>query len=183
MRASGEVEIASRVRVSGQYAFSTPLRFRINGDAFIKGSVQQLNDEDIDSEIKDSKDESFEEAALSLRLINHTPLGGSIRLIVSTDPAHTDIYDTTYFNPALEFIKEVTVMPAPTDPVTGFVTEALENTIELSLNRQEFRLFKNPPVRIGYELHISGTNGDVTIRASDFVQISGLARVVVVVDN
>ncbi len=181
--ASGNVNISNSASIAGHYAFSTPLKFRINGEAYIKGDVQELQAKDISQDIRESDDKNFQEATLQLHLMNATPLGGSARIIVSADPYHTDIYDTTGMNSQLEFSKEITIQPAQTDPVTGFVTQPSENSIELSLTREEFRIFKNPPLRIGYELRIADTNGDVTVRAMDFVQISGIANVMLVVTN
>ncbi|RMF58433.1 MAG: hypothetical protein D6748_08725 [Calditrichaeota bacterium] len=180
---SGDVIIAGESRVEGDYVFSTPLRFEISEPAFLKGDVQVIQEDDVDSQIKDAEDGAFQEAHLTLELTNGTPVGGSIRLIVSADPQHQDLFDSTYFNPQLEFRKEVVVQPAPTDPLTGFVTTPTVNTIDLSLTAEEFRLFKNPPLRIGYELGVAQTDGVVAIRASDFVKVSGIARVVVMVNQ
>ncbi len=181
--ASGNVNISNSADIAGHYAFSTPLKFRIDGEAFIQGDVQEVQTDDIDRDIRESNDDNFQEATLQLQLVNSSPLGGSARLIVSADPNHTDIYDTTEWNPQLEFYKDITILPAQTDPITGFVTESSENAIELTLTREEFRILKNPPLRIGYELRIADTNGDVTVRAMDFVQISGMANIMLVVTN
>ncbi len=180
---SGELEVHQNSSVSGEYSFSTPLRFRIDGEANYTGDVTTLDDQDIGKEIRDAADDNFEEATLSLHLTNSTPLGGTIRLIVSGDAQHSDIYDDTYFNPSLEFIKEVTVTPAQADPNTGFVTASQNNEITLSLTRDEFRIFKNPPLNVGYELRLDGTDGVVSLRANDFVTVSGTARVQILIKD
>ncbi|RMI01340.1 MAG: hypothetical protein D6681_10895 [Calditrichaeota bacterium] len=179
IRVSGNVEIDRSSRVAGSYLISTPMRFRIEQAATVTGDVHTLREEDIDQALRDAADENLVEANLTLRLENGTPLGGRLWLIVSADQAHTDIYDTTYFNPQLEFTREIAVLPAPVDPTTGYVTRGQTNEIVLSLTRKEFRLFKYAPLRIGYELRIDQTEGEVALRGGDFVSVSGMSQVLV----
>lgn len=183
IKASGNVEISRNSRFSAGYKFTVPMRFRIEGDAVLDGNVETLQEKDIDKKLRDAADQNLEEASLSLKLKNGTPLGGSLMLIVSGDSAHQDIYDIDHLNPELEFVKEINIQPAPTDPQTGFVTQPLVNDITLSLNHDEIRLFKKPPLRVGYRIRIAGTGSTVAIRSGDFVEVSGLASVIINVKN
>lgn len=181
--ASGNVEISNDSHISGRYSFSTPLRFSIEGDAVVEGDVETIEASDIDADVRNAADENLEQASVALQITNGTPIGGSLRLIVSADPDHVDLYDSSYFNPNLEFIKEAALQAAPTDPVTGFVTQPLTQEVHVNLTRQEFQLFNNPPLRVGFLLRISDTNGVVTLRSTDAVRASGLAQITVKIKN
>ncbi|MCB0287082.1 MAG: hypothetical protein KDE57_10535, partial [Calditrichaeota bacterium] len=116
-------------------------------------------------------------------VLNGTPLSGSIRLVVSADPQHTDIYDSTYFNAALEFTKTIALSPATVNSTTGYVDTPQQSQVFLSLTQDEFRIFKNTPVNVGFELRLDDTGETVALRASDFVTVSGLAQVKVVIKD
>ena len=183
IKTSGNVEISRKSRFSGGYKFTVPMRFRIEGDAVLDGNVEILREKDIDKKLRNAADKNLEEASLTLKLKNGTPLGGSLMLIVSGDSAHQDIYDIDHLNPELEFVKQINIQPAPTDPQTGFVSQPLVNEITLSLNHDEIRLFKKPPLRVGYRIRIAGTGGTVALRSSDFIEVSGLASVITNINN
>ncbi len=174
----GTAQVIPGARVWGSYDFSTPLSIIVSNAAPIFADVQTLTDQDIDSDFQKAADDQIGEAALQLNVQNHTPLGGQIRLIVSADSNHTDIYDKNYFNPELEFEKIISLQPAPTD-ANGFVVQSESNTIQLNLTNKEIRLFKHTPLRIGYEIQIADTQGPVFLRANDFVTISGVASAAV----
>ncbi|GAB4379534.1 MAG: hypothetical protein Kow0042_29020 [Calditrichia bacterium] len=177
VKASGDVSINRKSQVSGNYKFSMPLRFRIEEDTFYEGDVEMIKEEDIDKELREAADENLEEASLRLKLVNGTTLGGSVALYVSADPNPENLYNKSSLNPEREFVKEITLTPAPADPQTGYVINPRENEIFLSLNRDEIRLFKNAPLWVGYKLKLNQTNNVVAIRASDFVKVSGIASV------
>ena len=181
LRAGGEVALAGENRIASSYSFSTPLKFRIASDASVRGDVELLTEEDIDEDLQEAAAENLEEGHLTLSLNNHLPIGGTVRLIVSADPNNPDIYDITNINPELEFVKEISVQAAPISSTTGFVTQALQNTLELTLTKEEISLFQNPPLQFGYELVIDETSDVVAIRSSDYIQIGGVARIVVLV--
>jgi hypothetical protein len=175
--ANGQVALNETSKLSGQYHFSTPFTLQINGDAVHEGEVQVLDENDIDQDLRDAAEENLQNAELSLQVTNATPLGGSIRIIVSADPTRRDVYDTTYFNPNLEFVKEVDLIAADIDPATGFVSSPSVNQVHLNLSKSEISIFKNTPIKIGYELQLNGTTQPISLRASDFVSITGMASV------
>lgn len=177
VRGAGEVEVSQNGRIYGSYSFSTPLSFQISQEAIWEGDEEVLEDEDIDDDLQEATSENFEAAELAVQLTNHTPLGATLRVIVSADPGRTNIYDEAPLNPELEFEKTITITAATSDPVTGYVTEANQDQLLLQLSKEEAMLFQNPPLRIGYQLRIPQTNGVIAVRASDFVKISGMARV------
>lgn len=177
VRAGGDVDIATDAGIGGRYAFFTPLRFRIGAEAAYEGDVDTLYSEDIDADIRDAETEDFEEASLELTLSNGTPIGGRVEVMVTTDGSRQDLFDGSDLNPDMEFRKTVAVSAGAVDPVTGYVSAAADNAVHLTLTREEFRLFQNPPVRIAYRLVLDPTDGDVALRASDAVRISGLASV------
>ena len=181
--ANGQVQLSDESNLSGQYQFSTPFTLQITSDAVHKGEVQVLDEKDIDQNLRDAADENLQNAELSIQVTNATPLGGNIRIIVSADPLRRDVYDSTYFNPALEFVKEVDLIGADIDAVTGFVKSPSVNQVHLSLAKTEISIFKNAPIKIGYELRLNGTTQPISLRASDFVSITGLASVDIMVKD
>ena len=182
VRASGEASMSGSRQITSSYAFSTPLKFRIDGDASIRGDVEVLTEEDIDEDLQDAAEENIEAGQLRVYLDNHVPIGGTVRLIVSADPSNTDIFDLENANSDLGFVKEISVQAAPADPGTGFVTEGLQNSIDLTLTKEEIRLFQNPPLQFGYELVVDGTGTNVVaIRSTDYVRIGGVATITVLI--
>ncbi len=181
LRAGGDVTLSGSNRIASSYLFSTPLKFRIDGDASIRGDVELLTEEDIDEDLQEAAEENLEEGQLRLYLDNHVPIGGTLRLVVSSDPANGDIYDVSSIDPAQGFYKDIIVQAAPTDAVTGFVTQGLQNTIDLTLTKDEISLFQNPPLQFGYELIIEGSDDVVAIRSNDYVRIGGVATITVLI--
>ncbi len=169
----GEAEVEVGDSIAARYFFSTPFKFKVENMAPVEMDPDTLYEADIDQDLRDAAGDDIRAALLRAKVLNHSPLGGEIKIFVSADMNHQDLYDTTYFNPDLEFIKQIVVSPAPTDPSTGFVTEARESEIEFGLNTRELRVFKNPPIRIGFRLKIADTNGFVVLRGSDYLQLSG----------
>jgi len=170
---SGEAEVEVGDSIAAKYFFSTPFKFRIVNMAPVEMDPDTLYDADIDEDLRTAAGDDIRAAILRAKVLNHSPLGGEVKIFVSADMNHQDIYDTTYFNPDLEFIKHIVLSPASTDPSTGFVTEAQESEIEFGLNTRELRVFRNPPIRIGFWLKIADTNGFVVLRGSDYLQLSG----------
>ena len=173
VRYNGYAEVEAGDSIAARYFFSTPFKFRIANMAPVEMDPDTLTDADIDEDLQNAAGDDIRAAILRAKVLNHSPLGGEVKIFVSADSLHHDIYDTTYFNPDLEFIKHIVLNPAPTDPATGFVIEAQESNIEFGLNRREMRIFKNPPIRIGFRLKIADTNGFVVLRGSDYLQLSG----------
>ncbi len=181
--ASGESEVVLGSQVWANYELTTPLQFSLQGMEPIQSRVDTLTDQDIDQELRDALRNDFQEAGLTLNLINHTPLGGRIRMMVTRDSLRTDMFDTTTFNPAKEFIKKIQLNPAPVNPVTGFVDQPGENEILFNLTRREMRILSQPPLRVAYELQIADTKGTVALRTVDYIKISGQVKLTVIVNE
>lgn len=183
VRVSGNVAVANNCSIRGSFSFATPLKFQIDGEARFSGDEEVLTEEDIDQDIQDAAEENLEEGALRFSLLNHTPIGGTLRLIVSNDASHPNLYQIDNPDPAREFIKEFVLSAASVNPVTGFVDNSVTSAINVQLTQSELQLFQQPPLRVGYELILDATSGTVAIRASDFVTIGGLATIRVKIDE
>ena len=183
IRMSGNAAIHKDSKVWGAYTFSTPLKVQIRNASPIKSDITTLKRQDVDSDFRKAADEDISGARIKLKVLNHTPFGGQLRLIVSADSSHGDIYDDSYFNPALEFTKSVDMEPSAIDPATGFAADTRQSDLEIALSREEVRLFKHIGLRIGYELLLADTDGTVALRSTDFVKVSGAAEVSVLVHN
>lgn len=173
----GNAFVQKNARIWGRYEFATPMQIEIRNATPIQGTVQVLNEKDVDADFRDAASEDIGEAHLRLSVENGTPLGGEIWVIISADPQHADLYDEGYFNPQLEIRKSIALEPAPVDPQTGLAQSPSANEIEIGLSRQEIQIFRQTPLRVGYQLNIADTGGPVFVRASDFVTISGVAEV------
>ncbi len=171
---SGLASVSAGDEIMGTYSFSTPFKIKIVDPDPVELDPDTLYKDDIEQDIRDAAGDDIKAAVLRANIKNHSPLGGTVRLIVSADPNHQDIYDTTaYFNPELEFVKTIQMQKAPVDPATGFVNESQLSQVEFSLNTRNLEVFKNSPIRIGMLLLLDETNQYVVLRGSDFVEISG----------
>lgn len=182
IRVSGEASVAQGNRIWMDYALETPFTIKITGTANFEGNVSIISDSDIDSLFQDAAQESILDVDIRFILTNHTPLGGTMRFVISKDFSDPNIYDQDY-DTSLVIIRDIDMDPAPIDPQTGFVTEARETDETLYLNRREVQLFGNPPLLYGYLLQVPGTGDFVTLRYSDFVQMLGRANLRVLLNN
>lgn len=182
VRVSGEAAIAQGDRIWLDYHFETPFRVRIASLASIEGDVNWLTGADVDSLLRDAAKNNILDARLEFTLTNHTPLGATIRFILTADPADTNIFDDDY-DTSRVIIRDVTAIAAPTDPLSGFVTAPRQSEITQHLNRREIQLFSEPPLRYGYVLRVQNTPGFVTLRYSDYVGIRGRAFLRVLVED
>ncbi len=172
--ASGDADIQLGARVWGDVEFSAPLKIQLKDVAPFQSDVNEITSNDIDPELQNNN--PIEYGSLDVTVTNHTPFGGSIRLIVSADPAHTDLYDTTYFNPEKEFIRIIKFQPGTVDAATGYVSQAYENNILLELSEKEINILTSPPYRVGVEARFQDTQGTVSVRSTDYLEFKGLAK-------
>jgi len=182
VKVSGEAAISRGDRIWLDYYFETPFKVRITSLASIEGEVDSLTNADVDSLLRDAAENNILDANLEFTLTNHTPLGGTIRFILTADAADTNIFDDDY-DTSRVIIREVAVTPAPTNPISGFVTAPRQSAITEHLNRREIQLFSEPPLRYGYVLRVQNTPGFVTLRYADYVGIRGSAFLRVLVED
>lgn len=182
IRVSGEAAVAQGNRIWMDYALETPFTIKITGTANFEGNVSTISESDIDSLFQDAAKESILDVDIRFILTNHTPLGGTMRFIISKDFSDPNIYDQDY-DTSLVITRDIEMDPAPIDPQTGFVTTARETDETLYLNRREIQLFGDPPLRYGYLLQIPGTGSFVTLRYSDFVKMLGRANLRVLLND
>lgn len=175
VRVSGNAEVAVGDRIYGHYRFETPIRARIISPATFDGPVNIISRADVDSLLRDAADENVLSANLVFQVTNHLPLNGSVRFIITADEADSNIYDPQ-FDSLLVIRRDIAVPAAEVDPLSGLVINSRENQVTLPLNRREIRLFKDPPLRYGYQVLVDPTDGVVTLRYSDFLRIIGSAR-------
>ncbi len=181
---SGQASVRAGAAIHAAYHFSTPMKFKIVNPQPIQADVDTLTDDDISQDFRDGAGDDFQTAVLTAIVLNHSPVSGSVRLIVSADSNHQDIYDAhDSGDTRLEFQKEIQVGPASIDPATGKVSASGESTVSLNLTREELSLFQQTPLRIGYELNLNETGGTVVLCGSDFIQIAGKIEINVLVKD
>ncbi|RMG61860.1 MAG: hypothetical protein D6715_12800 [Calditrichaeota bacterium] len=178
VQVGGNTEITKGSRLWGDYHFSTPLKVQIQHVAPFEADPTVIEPNDIDQQVRDASENDLSEATLSLQVENHTPLGGSVRIIITADPTAVDPYDLDHLNPDLTIVKDVSLAAAPVDPTTGYVNQSAMNPIELSLDAREIALFAHPPLKVGYLLQIDDTAQPVAVRANDYVRLAGMVRIV-----
>ena len=175
VRASGEARISREGGFAASYRFSTPLRLRIENLTTFEADPDTLTSGELVDAVRETADEDLKAASLSFRLTNQTPLGGSVRFLLSADMADTNIY-VGEIDTALGFVREVSFAAAPTDG-NGFVTEPRIDEITVSLSERELRLFARPPLVYGLQVRVDDTDGYVTVRAFDFIDVNGAIAV------
>ncbi|MFZ0389972.1 MAG: hypothetical protein WAN36_05895 [Calditrichia bacterium] len=169
----GYATIADCAAFQGDYSFTTPFRIRIKDAVPIEINPDTLRKKDIDNDLRHSAGDEIRSARFSGTIKNLSPLGGRVEMIVSADPLHTDIYDSSYFNPDLEFIKSIRFQKAVKDPISGLISEPAESSLDFELSQEELTLFQTPPLRVGFLVKLSDTNGYVLLRGSNYLEISG----------
>lgn len=182
IRVSGNAEVSRGDRIWIDYVFETPFKVRITGVANFEGDVKTISEADIDTLFRDAAENNILDIDLRFELTNHTPLGGTMRFVLSGDPGDPDIYDADY-DTSLVIIRDISMEAAPVDPVSGFVTVARESEVLLYLNQREVQLFSRPPLRYGYQLRVPDTGGFVTLRYSDYVRMPGSANLRLLIND
>ena len=190
----GEASISQNSEVRGRYLFSTPLRLQVSNLPPIEGTVTTFIEKEdntpyegatamLDEQVRDLGDQ-LEEGNLELDIVNHTPLGVEVRMLVSSDLSRPDsaFYDST-LNDSLEFEKSKYVSAAAVNPATGFVSTQTTSTVTFNLTKEQIRILTEPPFKVGYEVKISDSQGVVALRSSDFVKALGLAKIIVKVED
>ncbi len=182
VRVSGEAEISREDRILTDYLFETPFKVRFTNLSTFSGDPDSLTDADIDDLIRDAGDDNLLGASLEMIIRNHTPLGGTVRFIFTADMADSNLYDGPV-DTAQGFERTISMTAAPTDPATGFVTGEQNSRIQVTLNQRELRLFQNPPLQFGYQIRFDDTDGFVTLRYSDYVNMLGEVRVNILIED
>ncbi len=158
------------------------MKANLNDTARFDGPDSILTKEKLDKEVQDASEEHLLNASMKFNLLNHTPIGGAVRVVVTTDMADTNLYDSQ-FDTSLGFIKEINFNAAPTDPQSGLVTGTNQREVEIGLTRREIQLFARPPVRYGYQFLLNPSDHFVFLRYSDFVEILGEVNIAVLIDD
>lgn len=195
----GEARIVQGSRAWGAYSIGSPLRLEIVGLDTIYGDVVTFISEDdknpyegitetISQDVIDMGDD-LESGALELELVNHTPVGISVLMLVSGDLERRKpngyFYNTDSIKiiDSLEFIKSDSIPAADAHPQTGYVIEARKKTVSFRLEKDELRILASPPYRVGYAVKVSDSDGVVTLRPIDFVRTLGMAKLIVKIED
>ncbi|RMG61091.1 MAG: hypothetical protein D6715_14305 [Calditrichaeota bacterium] len=162
-------------RVHGRYSFSTPVQVKIDRQNRIEGDIQTLDESSIDADIREAARDDIRGAQLALQITNHTPFSGTITMLVTTDPARLqgDFYNLSRLDSTREFVEVFQIPSASIDPGSGTVRAAGETISQIGLNRSQIRLFSQPPVYVGFLVTIDPTDGFVTVRGNDFLELAG----------
>lgn len=175
----GFAEVSTGDTIGGNYIFSTPFMVNIIDPISINLDPDTLYNNDIDRDLQNAAGDEIKSALLTAEISNASPMSGQLYLFVNGNPFREDIYDTTNIIDSLEFYKIIEIPAATIDPLTGFVNEPGEGTIDLSLSRKELKLFQHPPLQVGLQLNLNQTNGFVLLRGSDYLQFRGVAEITV----
>jgi len=173
---SGYSSVSVGDQVSGDYSFSTPLEIEIEDPDPVEFDSDTLSMDDIGETFRDGAGDEFQSAVLRACIENRSFLGGTVRFFVSRDISATEeeFYDTTNYSvDSLGFTKPIVFDAAPANPVNGFVETPVVSDVVFSLNSNELSVFKDPPVRTGFQLILQNTEGRVIVRGSDFIRLSG----------
>ncbi len=180
----GEAQVQAGDEITGNYSFATPFKVKIENPDPIRIDPDTLYESDIDQDVRDAAGDDIQEAVFKAKLLNHSPLGGEVKIFVCADSLQQDLYDSTSCtDPRLEFIKSARLNKAAVNPSTGFVEVPEENEITFQLNADELRIFKNVPIRVGFLINLEETNDFVVLQGSDFLQISGEFQVSILVKD
>ncbi len=171
---SGYSSVSSGEGVECSYFLTTPFEIEILDTAPIRFDPDTLREGDLDETLRDAAGNDIKSAALRARITNHSPVGGELMLMVSADLSRTDPFDTTgYSTNRLEFIKSVRMEPAPADPATGLVEDAVISETGFPLSEDELRVFKTAPLVTVFKLTLEETGGRVILCGSDYIEFSG----------
>lgn len=181
---SGRAHINVGDQIQGSYAFSTPLKFEIVNPAPIEIDPDTLTADDIDQDLRDAVGDEIQYARLHATVENHSPIGGTVQIFISNDLSRNDFYDPNReINPDNEFVKSISIQGAPVSSSTGFVKQTIVSQVDFELTTSQLRLFKEPPLMVGYRILLNETNGPVVLKGSDFVEISGKVEVQLLVKD
>lgn len=181
----GNAELDRTSNLFGDYNFTTPLRIEIVDLNPIRSKIDTVGHNDLDDDAIDLTNDFIEKGILFLTVSNHTALEANVEIYVSKDSSHTkdSFFDSTNYNPSIEFVKSHYIYAAPTDPITGFVTHPLESEVNLPLSNQEILILINPPYMIGFRLKITDSPGIISFRSTDYIKVFGSARLSVKIED
>ncbi len=173
VRVSGNANLARGDNIGIRYRFDTPMIVDIGNDVTFEGDTTSF---EINEEFREAAaNQELQDAILSIDLFNHTPLGGTVQIYLSTDFTDNNLYDAN-FDSTRGFIETVTIAPAPVD-AGGLVTTEGTNQVSFTLDAERLRLFEQRRMRVGYSFDVDPTGGFVTIRYSDYVRMLGAAEI------
>ena len=161
--------------------FESAARFRIKEDTRIEATpiFREIQDDEARGRIESN----LKSATAFTTITNHTPLGVSVSLRVAPDS--TGLYSDDFINdPARGFLKipqegafDVPAAPAGDD---GRVTQSVSNQEEISLTSEEVLVFlREGGVYTGVLVELSGTEADVEVFGTDFVNVVAGTQVVI----
>jgi len=164
--------------------FESAARFRIKEDTRIEATP--IFREIQDDEARQRIESNLKTATAFTTITNHTPLGVSVSLRVAPDS--TGLYSDDFVsNPAEGFLRipqegAFTVPAAPTGD-DGRVTQSVtsqEGATDISLTSEEVLVFlRKGGVYTGVLVELSGTEGDVEVFGTDFVNVVAGAQIVI----
>ena len=161
--------------------FESAARFRIKDDTRIE--ADPIFREIQDDEARRRIESNLKSATAFTTITNSTPLGVSVSLRVAPDS--TALYSDDFVSdPARGFLKipqegAFDVPPAPTGE-DGRVDQAVSNQEDISLTGEEVLVFlREGGIYTGVLVELSGTEGDVEVFGTDFVNVVAGTQVVI----
>lgn len=146
--------------LSGKILFKAPMIFTLP-DTVIETDVDTLKIE------KDARDQfkNIHYASLVTQVGNHLPLGFTLSVFFSNSIGDKGIYQ----NPS-SLKKDMVINPAPVSGSPGVVTQEAGSTFNLSLNKEEWKVFQDSVVYQGIRIVFPGTSKQmVRIRPTDYI--------------
>ncbi len=169
---SGDATLNRGDKINADYRIDTPLKVQLNTATSFESDPEFIDEDDISDILADAAEDNILSGQLTFLLNNHIPVGGRVTFVITRD-----IDDQNLFDPPQDtsqvIIKSIDVAAAPSDPVSGFVSGVESSEIVIPLNRREIQLFKQTPLKFAYQLTLNGTNGFITLRYSDYVEMIG----------
>ncbi|HOX26738.1 MAG TPA: hypothetical protein PLL30_06110 [Candidatus Krumholzibacteria bacterium] len=144
------------------------------GSSLLYGDPSGL---DLDEDARDLIRDRAGAAEVRLAVVNHLPVGVTVRLLLGTDPA-------TLATAPLLAIGPIAVAAPAVDPATHVVIEPLASEPRVSLTAAETRVFATENLTSRLEVALPSTGGDpVRVMTSDYLTVQGLIRLDVEVSD
>lgn len=159
--------------LEGSVIISTPLAL-----AFPEQQVEtNTNQLDLDEDIRDKIENHLLEGILWGHAENHLPIETKLEIMFA------QVDSLVYEQPDL-VIGPIQVKAGNFSGETGYVEEASQSPIQVTLSAEELNTFQQAPLFAGVKLTLPGTNGQVVkVKLADFISVQLSLKVHVKVSN
>ncbi len=169
----GSIELGQGVRAL--YTAESPLFFKLQNPITYQSDLDSIKKEDIDQDTRDRLRDDLEQAKFNLIIKNGTPFATEFNLILADDSL--EVNNTTITDSTRKIVIKATIDRGliGTD---GYVTEAVENNVEINLTNQQMELFQKSPIYMGQKVVLLPTGDQqVKVRTTDTIEVQGFIQI------